>query len=546
MRTSRVIFALLGLMVLATGLRVFIGVGLNDESFYLATLYRFCLGGRPFIDEGSHAQINFLSLYPFMKLFLWGTGGNAGLVLFTRILYFLFGCLCASIVYRTRADELPAEERAILASMFVLYFPWNIQNFSYNSTPALSLATGIFLWYYAEKHLSYRVLFAAGAFHALALSASQVLLVPFIYFLAAATVTWRGDRKKFLGWYLGGGLAIAVCFVPALLNLAHDGFAYVRGLGEAAGDKPSVITAFRALIVERPLIKYFIGFSLLTLALFHRFGNRPFWLVSFVAAAGLPFLEFTSLGAGLSVHFFLSYFALLSPLLILLIRGEVAGPRRLFAVGWITSLGAGVMTTWASTNWTGAASVGLFAGALTTMHLVFLLLRQERLASPRYAPLYSTVGLLALAIPLLSFAQLKHIYSDGSLGQLTARVSSGPFWGLRTTPERASFLAELESELAKIPASVEGILFYEHLPAGYLMSKMMPVPGTLWILQKKSDLEEALLRRPGQKAVVRVLRPAQAAWLQTNGPFGNELDQYIEKSFPLSSETPSLKVFLTN
>ena len=83
--TAAVAVALVALAL--TWRRLFLGIDLSDEGFYVAVPYRMALGARPFIDEMSMLQTAEFFVYPFVKLYVWLTGGADGIVLFTRHLY---------------------------------------------------------------------------------------------------------------------------------------------------------------------------------------------------------------------------------------------------------------------------------------------------------------------------------------------------------------------------------------------------------------------------------------------------------------------------
>ena len=76
--------------LLFTWSRLFVGMDLRDESFYVLVPWRFVLGDRPFVQEQDLFQLPGLLEYPFLKLFGLLRGNDpTGLVLYTRHLYLL-------------------------------------------------------------------------------------------------------------------------------------------------------------------------------------------------------------------------------------------------------------------------------------------------------------------------------------------------------------------------------------------------------------------------------------------------------------------------
>ena len=68
--------------------RLFFGMDLQDESYYILVPWRWALGDKPFVDEENLAQVVGFLEYPFIKAFEVLRGGDVtGLVLYGRHLY---------------------------------------------------------------------------------------------------------------------------------------------------------------------------------------------------------------------------------------------------------------------------------------------------------------------------------------------------------------------------------------------------------------------------------------------------------------------------
>ena len=76
--TVLVAIAVIGL----TYWRLYYGVDLTDESYYVAVPYRLVLGAHPFVDEtgGADLPASFL-IYPFIRAY-YAVTGTTGIVLF--------------------------------------------------------------------------------------------------------------------------------------------------------------------------------------------------------------------------------------------------------------------------------------------------------------------------------------------------------------------------------------------------------------------------------------------------------------------------------
>ena len=74
--------------LLLTWLRLFRGMDLRDESFYILVPWRWALGDKPFVQEQNLAQIPGFVMYPFVKLFaVLRSYDVTGYVLYMRHLY---------------------------------------------------------------------------------------------------------------------------------------------------------------------------------------------------------------------------------------------------------------------------------------------------------------------------------------------------------------------------------------------------------------------------------------------------------------------------
>ena len=139
--TAAVAVALVALAI--TWRRLFLGVDLSDEGFYVAVPYRMALGARPFVDEMSMLQTAGFFVYPFVKLYVWLTGGADGIVLFTRHLYLAWVALVALLAW-LGLKTVVRWEHALVASFVCVTFVFvSTTNLSYNTLGAGLLAIGM-------------------------------------------------------------------------------------------------------------------------------------------------------------------------------------------------------------------------------------------------------------------------------------------------------------------------------------------------------------------------------------------------------------------
>jgi hypothetical protein len=74
----------------------------------------------------------------------------------------------------------------------------------------------------------------------------------------------------------------------------------------------------------------------------------------------------------------------------------------------------------------------------------------------------------------------RHPKNDDPVAELTARISEGPFAGLRTTPEKKQWIEDLGRDVATVARPEARVAFLTNCPSGYLMSTMKPASRSLW------------------------------------------------------------------
>lgn len=90
---------IISLCGLALFVRSFFSFSWSDESFYLTVVHRFWLGERMIQDEWFKTQLSAPLLLPFYALFYRITGGNEGVYLYFRLLYWGISTGTAFITY---------------------------------------------------------------------------------------------------------------------------------------------------------------------------------------------------------------------------------------------------------------------------------------------------------------------------------------------------------------------------------------------------------------------------------------------------------------
>lgn len=478
-------------VIVLTWQRLYVGVDFTDESFYAALQYRFALGDMPLRDEQNLTQFSAVLVLPLTRLFLFLQGSAEGLVLFLRQVHLLFTVLIGlSVVIAVR--PIVGWSAALLTSAICLVFvPFNIHSPSYNTLGSGFWTIGCFLGLYATQRrlISRWPYFLSGIAHALAILAYPTLLVPvclfvilFVFYAAERGVSRQPSS------YIWGGLLVAVIPLTMVLKAGLGAvlalpayFASVAAFGKQAGgvEKLWQIVLNFGLQVPRPGV---LITGMLLLALWHWRKPSPMRFI-------LPFLPLLlvgySFGAnGTAALYLVTAVGLFGPLVYPFVREDFFS-KKIYRLVWCPSFVAGVITAWSSSNGTVNASIGMFPAALVSVLLTVRALHLMPTHCARDRVVQAVMMLVTptvVVVPLL-LGGYADVYGDPAprgRGH-TEGVTSGPFMGIRTTPEKNLFIQTLTQDLTSLVRVSDTVLFFNDFPAGYLFTSARPATNSIWL-----------------------------------------------------------------
>lgn len=463
--------AVAGTALIVTFLRLRVGIDYSEESYYVLVGYRQALGDRPFLDDLNLSQGFGLITGPLIKLHLWLAGGTDGIVLYVRRLFLLMNIFTTSVVFWALKKRMEWPVALLIACTCLAFIPFNIPSLSYNTmgssffTAGIFLAWGSILGRHGPGHFA-----ACGLIHGLTVVAYPNLLLAVIPFAVCLLLAMGEERARPMVAYLA---ALALVGVLALGQLGAGGFAqgmdFLRQrLATASVEVPlgkqpywsrswlsalglALLLAAFGLGRWRPVLRALV-LPLAPLVVWSLFSDRHLW------RSAILFLGIWGLAAGLAL-----------PLL-----WRLPQVRQLVQLAWIPSLCAGLVISWSSSNGLRNAGLGLVPAALVCSILLFELLRDATDAADR--PILEHGWLVAPALvcaALLSFQQ--GVYLQGSpASPERGEVQWGPFRGLEGKPVRDRYLEQLWSDIEPLVNDEGRIVFYDHFPAGYLLSPMKP------------------------------------------------------------------------
>ena len=484
--------------VLALWLRTRAGVGFTDESLYVALPYSFTLGHRPLADELAIHQLAGLVSEPLVRAHLWMQGSSSGLVLFMRRSYVAVAVVSALVAARSLRRVAGTGPSLAVAALVIAFVPFCIPNLGYNTVASFELVCGLFSL--NESALSSRPdrdLFIGTVCLALATIAYPPLAVATLpataafAWLAARRVegaTMRAAIRQTLPVWIAGVGVLILLVVRLAPYLSAENLSRMIELNDSIGKQgggAQKLEILLGLVAADWKLLAAQAATFTAAALVLRF-VRPTWLTTAVVLLTGPALLAASplyvkwVAPYTTIPFAITTLALGSPVALALSRRALPQPLLAgLSVVAATSLIAGVVVAWSTANGLSNAALGVLPAALITLALLARTgptgeLPPSRMAIP---PLAFATSLVAFTL----FELATHVYDDAPMHTLTETVETGPFAGLKTTPERRDFIEQLQSDLKQVASPDRTILFYDYFPAGYLMSEARPRTAALWM-----------------------------------------------------------------
>jgi putative flippase GtrA len=468
--------------------RLYRGIDLLDESFYIAVPYRFALGARPFVDEVNLLQLAGLVVYPFVKAFVAISGGATGLMLYTRHLYLLFALGVATSVFCLLRTLMRWQYAALAATLYVSYFAFDLPQLNYNTLASGFLTLGVVLGLWTILHgRSHWYMVAAGVCHGVAVFVFPTLIVIVPLYAIAAALVSAGRRRAAWAYVAGAGAAgaagaiVLVSFgVGNVLRSVRFQLADAKRVGQGGGFAKvgNVISGWERLMMSRA---HLLVIAAVLYLIYRRYPRARLLLLAYVPPSlFMGGLRWLLEAAGFAIAFmFVSFF-----LLLFTDARDRSLVVKLAAWGLVPALAAGIMTGYTSASSFVNSEVGFLPAMLCCAALLVLVAAprpgepQDRLA--RALP-WLTAAALTLTVAATIVYQFAYIPRMVPYRTLTVQMRAGPYAGIYTTVPRAAFLTKFSADLATLVRPDERIIVFNGLPAAYLMWPHAAAANTVWI-----------------------------------------------------------------
>ncbi|NML47794.1 hypothetical protein HHL11_28860 [Ramlibacter sp. G-1-2-2] len=467
-----------GAILLLSWMRLFLGVDLTDESFYVALPYRFALGDVPIRDEQNLAQFAGILILPLVRLYVWIAGATDGIVLYVRHLHLVFTALVGWVVFLAARRALHWRHALLAGALCLLFVPFNIHSISYNTMGSGFLTVSCFMAMRGERRAAWAL---AGLALGLAILvyptlAPVALVFPVVLLLAEE----RSRRWHLLAAYLAGGLLAALVPAWLMLRAGYDATRavvnYLMGFPAHSGGVEKLRLVVTTFWDGVPHVSWLLA-AMAALLAWHLFRPRALRFALLL----LPLLLFAwwYKPNGTDALFEISAFALLGPFVYPLVREQAAARRLLYFV-WLPSFIAGLVTAWSSSNGATNACIGLFPAAVATLLFMQLAVVNAPIPAPRGDWLAVGIALLLL-VPFLQGGYQDYYGDPVRRWQLTERVPAGPYQGLYTHPERLELLQKFEQQLRPLIRPDDRVLVFNDWAAGYLLAGVRPGVNSAWL-----------------------------------------------------------------
>jgi hypothetical protein len=453
--------------------RIYFGVEITDESYYVSCAYLTSIGGTPFTNDLYFQQAASLLYEPVLYLYH-SLFGSTGIILFVRHLYFLLSLGCAGSFYFLFRRFIKPEYAFLIAILPVSFVPYSIPSLSYNTIGSLCFGIGIAFMlagFFEEKKWK---MFCGGAFFAVAsfgyptFGVGAFLLGLFILFLH-----WR--EKNNVLWSIAGSYLFSGCLFVLFWGITLFRFGYGNlelsykvtmafgALGSAAQKVTNSINMYKAYTPDLWVVLVVLVGGVVARI---RFSLSWFWPMTITS---LIFIYEASIADSLA-NIFITFICLMGCPVIALYERIKSPEWRLAILLFSTSFLMALLVLWTS-------SQILYAAALASQCAVLSILFLCCCGSSRKATIAGLVVFQCINV----YLSYNYVYREDRIVELTAFIKNGPYAGLLTSPEKLKIMDQIGQDIQTVKVNAKSILFYDSFPGGYLYSDLRPATPSMFI-----------------------------------------------------------------
>lgn len=537
-------YLVLGIVSLCLFIRCFYSFSWSDESFYLTMVHRFWLGEKMFADEWYTTQLSSPVLLPFYAVYQWITGGNEGVYLYFRILYWALSTATALGGYACLEKHNSRPASLICALLYLLYSRANIGGMSYYNLTLTFVLLAVLMIYdqLCEKRAKWRQMYAAGILLALAVVNTPFLAILYVavglYLLFAPK--FRTLRKAVLSGLAGTATAalayLGYVFRQVSLYEILQNVPYILSEPELQSTNPVLaVPIIFARIAWR--YKWTIWATVLLMGYVWKrkkeraaFSDRE--MLGITAVDLFIFVINSVLSANMVGCINVAGLLFVFPLVCACEEWRTVDKKVLGVFG---TAGCSLVLAFSFSSDTGldALTIGF---VILGMGAVLLVLRSERVV--KNVLLYGAV-LTAACVMIFQSAALRFfsVYRDAPIGRLDTQITSGPARFLYTTKEHVRQYEALKAAIEEYVREDDIVFYSKWCFWSYLCSdNEYGVPSSWRMPFDSPRLEEYYGLRPEKiPTCIFVLNPVygefESSLIQDNEkaerPNENNLDGFL-------------------
>ncbi len=481
--TKKELFVLSAVLLAAAAMlaKAFFGTELTDEAYYVADALGMLRGNLPYVyNDFSLGTGSAFLLIPPLWIYEMLVPDGEGVFLFSRISFLAFHLACIAGIYLLLKRHVRRLNAMLFALILIPFINQGIMNYSYNTIPAILFCLVALLLFDGvedPRRGSAAESFAAGFFSGIAVFANPGYAFAVLFFLILIPLrsAKKSRLRNLLSYIAGGVLEILAVFTPLLCISGAE--ALWQGLEPMFTDKFPVppqssegllskLTIF-AWVAGRMAVVLTLGFLSVSALLSRKTGKKggkeeKDLALRLTMALTVCFYSLLYLIVQASDDVPCRFGVLAAILFALtLLRRQDRDFPLLYYCGIYPILYVWMQVLLISTSDT----VVRFWACLPVLFAILLLLLEKGEKPVRTAAFAAVL----LCTFLQGYTLLRFPYRDAQTGELTARVESGVYKGIRTTPERARDLPELEEYLNSVVGGDERYAFLDNVPCAYLM-----------------------------------------------------------------------------
>lgn len=494
------------IVLLALIQRIFYGIEITDEAFYVAEGYIVTQGATPFVNMfQASSGFAFLNA-PFIWFYVFITGSKAGIMLHFRIISLLLRLTLVLIVCLIMKPYMKAKITALWVLPFVAFVPHSIITMSYNTWALILMPLCCVLIVRSVLSANHRISFGiiGGSVFALIILCYPIMIIIGVMLLPLILAYEKFNHigHKTLCGYLAGGLITGVVILLFFTLRSGNILGIFEGLKIIIQDNP-----YNKLPkgVTKESLQMFIGYMknwILLISIAYLFIYLP--VLNKKQKSLLVIISVITCILYYSYNIFIDYaqimytpqalhqissvlcrlFFPLPIVLLPLIENNKKLAQILIIFIYLPALFTTLTTNFLVYNGMNNRYYFLVQGTLLVIPFLFFAINDLIEGKIKRAVSFLSSSIIAC---VFTFGFLMnyygYMYRDEPMNRQNYKVEYGVYSGLYTTRARGEGIVSLEKTIRSSTNSFDTVLFMDCVPMAYLMTDARHTAPSTWDIQ---------------------------------------------------------------